>query len=92
NNELVGRVPSLRLMKSLWHVGADHNFLTGIAGTSLADIHLLCNDKFRLSLGSNCMGNSTVLWAGMRLAGLTLLTCRPETGWILAGLPTQVWL
>ncbi|CAI5947133.1 unnamed protein product [Closterium sp. NIES-65] len=61
NNELVGRVPSLRLMKSLWHVGADHNFLTGIAGTSLADIHLLCNDKFRLSLGSNCMGNSTVL-------------------------------
>ncbi|CAI5947070.1 unnamed protein product, partial [Closterium sp. NIES-65] len=59
-NELAGSVPSLHLMNSLWHVGADHNYLTGIAGTSLADIHLLC-DKFRLSLGSNCLGSNTVL-------------------------------
>ncbi|CAI5950261.1 unnamed protein product [Closterium sp. NIES-64] len=108
-NELAGSVPSLRLMNSLWHVGADHNYLTGIAGTSLADIHLLC-DKFRLSLGSNCLGSNTVLhscchmhpskpdmsrdWAGagLRLVGLTLVTCRPVAGWVLAGPPSQVWL
>ncbi|CAI5947157.1 unnamed protein product, partial [Closterium sp. NIES-65] len=62
SNQLVGSLPSLKLMKSVRHIDAGYNFLTGTADESLANIHRLCTaSNLRLYLEHNCLSNTSVL-------------------------------